>query len=75
MRHRLVFLTMYRLRCEDGRYWNESQAIVTGNSYSKTIVFKVSYGSMGLVTDNRAWKMPGKNCACGDFLPKFKASA
>lgn len=66
MKHRLLFLWLYRFCCKDGRYWNESQAIVTGISCSKMIVFKVSYESMSLVTDKRTWKMPGKKCGCGD---------
>lgn len=71
VKHRLL-LSMCRFCCKDGRYWNESQAIVTGIPYSNMILFKVSYGSMGLVTDTWTWKMPSKNCACGDSLPKFK---
>lgn len=73
--NRGVFLSLYKFSCKDGKYWNESQAIVAGINYSKMIVFKVACGSMGLVTDNRAWKMSGKNCSCVDSLTKFKNSA
>lgn len=69
--NRGLFLSLYRVCCKDGKYWNESQAIVAGINYSKMIAFKASYGSMGLVTDNRAWKMSSKNCSYGHSLTKF----
>lgn len=53
----------------------ESQAIVTGLSYSKMIVSKVSYVSNGFLADNRTWKIPDMISACGASLSKFKASA
>lgn len=71
VKHRLLLCTDFIVKMEDV----ESQAIVTELSYSKMIVFKVSYGSMGLIAENRTWKMPGKSYACGASLSKFKASA
>lgn len=64
VKHRVLLCTDFIVKMED----TESQAIVTGLSYSKMIVFKVSYGSVGLIADNRTWKMPGKSCACGASL-------
>lgn len=49
VKHRVLLGTDFIVKMED----TESQAIVTGLSFSKMIVFKVSYGSVGLIADNR----------------------